>query len=63
MAIGSAPEIGVTFKQFGDLTPEQHLLWWQHVRNLGPDLMNGYGTLAYRREQLPVPPLAAGGGG
>jgi hypothetical protein len=47
MAIGSAPEIGVTFHNFKHLTPEQQAEWFRQVREFGPDGVTGYATLAY----------------
>lgn len=43
MSIGSAPEIGVSFKT-GLWTIEEAREWRKMV---GSDLMGGYGTLAY----------------
>ncbi len=61
MAIGSAPEIGVTFTTFGELTTEQHHLWYEHVKKFGPTMLDGYATLAYPSSQGPIPPLALSG--
>ncbi len=47
MAIGSAPEIGVTFHTWGEMTPEQRTAWFAHVKSWGSDLVAGYGTVAY----------------
>ena len=51
MAIGSAPEIGVVFRQFGELTTEaQRQQWYDRVRETcGPDLLRGYATIGYPR--------------
>lgn len=49
MAIGSAPEIGVSFGRFGDLNDEQRRTWYEQVRAYGPNLLAGYGVLAYPR--------------
>jgi hypothetical protein len=43
MAIGSAPEIGARFKT-GVWTVEEARAWRNEV---GPDLLGGYGKLAY----------------
>lgn len=58
MAIGSQPETGVTFTTFGALTPEQHDDWYANIRKFGPDLLNGYATLAHPTGRQPTPPLA-----
>ena len=48
MAIGSAPEIGVTFTLWGKMTPEQRQAWFRHMREQwGSDLMGGYGKIDY----------------
>lgn len=47
MAIGSAPEIGVTFARWGDMTPEQRTAWFAQMKGWGKDLVAGYGTIAY----------------
>lgn len=60
MAIGSAPEIGVVFYKFGDLTPDQHDQWYANIRAYGPDLMAGYATLHYVYPRERIPPLAVG---
>jgi len=63
MAIGSAPEIGITFRSFGELTPDQHQLWYDHVRTgFGPDMMKGYAYLDYPRPPRTCPPCATGTG-
>lgn len=61
MAIGSAPEIGIEFISFGDLTPDQHHLWYERVKAFGPTLMDGYGVLHYPFRPTPIPPLALSG--
>jgi len=58
MAIGSAPEYGITFRQFGQLTPEQHQQWYDHIKRYGPTLLDGYGTLHYQYPIQDIPPLA-----
>lgn len=52
MAIGSAPEIGVTFRQFGDCKTEaERQAWYDRVRVLyGGDGLTGYATLGYPRK-------------
>lgn len=48
MAIGSAPEIGVTFRRFGDMTCDEQRAWFAHIRTAyGPDLLGGYATIHY----------------
>lgn len=46
MAIGSAPEYGVTFGTWGELSEAQRLEHWARMADeWGPDLMRGYATL------------------
>lgn len=46
MAIGSNPEIGVTFTRWGQMTDEHRNMWFDHMRNnWGANLMGGYATL------------------
>jgi len=46
MAIGSAPEIGISFTTWGRMDDKSRELWFDYMKNnWGPDLMNGYGTL------------------
>lgn len=48
MAIGSAPEIGMTFGTWGKMTAEQQTVWFQHMNTIfGTDLLGGYGQLVY----------------
>lgn len=61
MAIGSAPEIGVTFTTFGELPADQQHLWYEHIKRFGPDLVDGYATLAYPSRPVLIPPLALSG--
>jgi hypothetical protein len=55
MAIGSAPEIGVTFHSFGDLTEEQQRDWFARVRAQREDPIGWID-----RYRGCVPPLAVG---
>ena len=46
MAIGSAPEYGTEFKQWGEMNAAERQAWWRHMReNWHPNLMNGFGQL------------------
>lgn len=48
MAIGSAPEIGVTFYRWGDTPEEERYKWYRYMQEVyGPDLMGGYGKVIY----------------
>lgn len=47
MAIGSTPEIGVTFHTWGQMSPEQRTAWFLKMKSWGPDLVAGYGTVAF----------------
>lgn len=60
MAIGSSPEIGVSFRRFGDFEQDQHHLWYDHIRSFGEDLLKGYAVLAYPTSHRACPPLAIG---
>lgn len=61
MAIGSAPEIGVVFGTYGEMTWQQKRDWFHHIRIVyGPDLMGGYATLAFPKKlsgNEPLPPI------
>jgi hypothetical protein len=46
VAIGSAPEIGVSFTTIGEMTEEQKEEFFKS-RPFGPDGLEGYATLAY----------------
>jgi hypothetical protein len=46
MAIGSAPEAGVTFARWGDMTDDDRFAWFVYMTNRwGPNLVGGYATL------------------
>ena len=47
MAIGSSPEIGVTFFTWGKMTDHQRAEWFAQVRSWGKDGVTGYGTVHY----------------
>lgn len=48
MAIGSNPEIGITFDLWKNMTPEQRREWFAYMRSeWGSDLLKDYGTLAF----------------
>lgn len=48
MAIGSDPEIGVSFSRWGDMNDVSRQAWFTHMReNWHPNLMAGYATLHY----------------
>ncbi len=48
MAIGSDPEVGVTFGKWGDLTEEQQQAWYEYIRNKwGDTILAGYATIVY----------------
>lgn len=61
MAIGSQPEIGVEFRTFGLMTPQEQEAWFHHMRTVyGPDLLGGYATLAFPKKlegNEPLPPM------
>lgn len=48
MAIGSAPEIGVTFRRWGLMNETERRDWFRFMREqFGPDGVGGYGTIVY----------------
>lgn len=47
MAIGNAPEIGVTFYQWGTMTRTQQDDWFTHIGTWGRSLQGGYGKICY----------------
>lgn len=48
MAIGSDPEIGVTFTRWGEMSEEKRAEWFKYMKDFyGPDLMGGYGRVIY----------------
>ena len=52
MAIGSAPEIGTTFRQAQQMTSQDWEQWWQYMKTeWHPNLMAGEGKLVYITEQ------------
>lgn len=49
MAIGSAPEIGVTFSTWGKMSPTERSEWFEYMRTeWHPNLMAGYAVLVDR---------------
>lgn len=47
MAIGSEPEIGLTFR-VGPMTHEDQQRWFAHIRNVwGSNLLGGYARLCF----------------
>ena len=48
MAIGSDPEIGMTFARWADMDTAARQAWFRHIEaNWGPDLMRGYATTVH----------------
>jgi len=53
MAIGSDPEIGTTFTQWGHMDVDARTAWFHHMTTVwGADLMGGYGTLIHPNREL-----------
>jgi hypothetical protein len=36
MSIGSSPEVGVTFRRWGDMTPGEQRAWFEYLRTAPP---------------------------
>lgn len=48
MAIGSAPEVGVEFSRWGEMTEEARSAWFKHiVDEWGADLQGGYAKVVF----------------
>jgi hypothetical protein len=51
MAIGSDPEIGMTFARWGDMDNAARAAWFRHIQtHWGADLLGGYATLIERNK-------------
>lgn len=50
MAIGAEGEIGTSFGIWKDMTPKQHQLWWDYMRENWNPLMKGYATLVHHKD-------------
>jgi len=47
MAVGSDPELGVSFSGWRTMTDQEQERWFAHVRSWGPNGVDGYGTLGF----------------